>query len=150
MYAYPSTMALQHSNAPTAKLGSPVRQAAPPQTIAPAHRSGYLITGGVQSITIPLAPAIRALVGLVALYILTHVLVNPYAEPATGTNGATVFKAAFTTIKIPPLVINYFSNRKTIPRNNHVAPLNKPGLIVLVPGITAKPIPKADINTINN
>lgn len=53
-------MALQHSNAPTAKLGSPVTHAAPPQTRAPAHRSGYLIIGGVQSITIPLTPATRA------------------------------------------------------------------------------------------
>ena len=60
---YASTMALQHSNAPTAKLGSPVTQAAPPQAMAPAHRSGYLITdlitGGVQSITIPLTPVLR-------------------------------------------------------------------------------------------
>lgn len=60
-------MALQHSNAPTAKLGSPVRHAAPPQAITPAHRSEYLITGGVQSITIPLTPATKALVGLIAL-----------------------------------------------------------------------------------
>jgi len=70
------------------------------------------------------------------------------AEPTTGTNGATVFKAVFTTINLTPL--NYFNNRKTIPRNNHVAPLNKPGLIPLVAGFTASPIPKADINTINN
>ena len=48
---------------------------------------------------------------------------------------------------LTPLVINYFNNRKTIPRNNHVAPLNKPGLIPLVAGFTASPIPKADINT---
>ena len=60
-------MALQHSNAPTAKLGSPVTHAAPPQAIAPAHRSRYLITGGVESIIIPLTPATKALVGLVAL-----------------------------------------------------------------------------------
>lgn len=49
---YPSTMVLQHSNAPTAKLGSPVTHAASPHTLAPAHSSGYFITGGVQSITI--------------------------------------------------------------------------------------------------
>lgn len=152
MYGYPSTMALQHSNAPTAKLGSPVIHAAPPQATAAAHNSGYLITGGVQSITIPLTPATKALVGLVALYTLTHVLANPYAEPATGTNGATVFRAVFTIIIQPLFIIfiNYFNIRKIIPRNNHAAPLNKPGLIPLVAGVTAKPIPKADINTINN
>jgi len=44
-----------------------VTHAAPPQARAPAHRSGYLITGGVQSITISLTPATKALVGLVAL-----------------------------------------------------------------------------------
>ena len=64
---YPSTMAVQHSNTPKAKLGSPVTHAAQPQAIAPAHRSGYLITGGVQSTNTPLTPAITALVGLVAL-----------------------------------------------------------------------------------
>jgi uncharacterized membrane protein YedE/YeeE len=93
-------MALQHSNAPTAKLGSPVTHAAPPHTIAPAHRSGYLITGGVQSIRIPLTTAIKALVELVALYTVTHVLANPYAEPATGTNGATIFSAVLITISL--------------------------------------------------
>jgi hypothetical protein len=60
-------MAVQQSNAPAAKLASPVTQAAPPQTIAPAHKRGYLITGGVQSTTIPLNPATKALVGLVVL-----------------------------------------------------------------------------------
>jgi len=44
-----------------------VTHAAPPQAIAPAHRSRYLITGGVESIIIPLTPATKALVGLVAL-----------------------------------------------------------------------------------
>ena len=67
MYGYPSTMALQHLKAPTVKLGSPVTHAAPPQARALAHRSRYLITGGVQSITMPLTPATKALVGLVAL-----------------------------------------------------------------------------------
>jgi len=63
-------MALQHSNAPTAKLGSSVTHPAPPQAIAPAHRSRsrYLIMVGVQSITIPLTPATKALVGLAALF----------------------------------------------------------------------------------
>lgn len=98
MIIYPSSIALQHSNAPTAKLGSPVAQAAPEQIKAPAHNKGYFITGGVQSIIIPRTPAITALVGLVELYTLTHVLQNPYAEPATGTNGATVCKASFIII----------------------------------------------------
>lgn len=57
------------------------------------------------------------------------------------------FQARFL---ITSLIINYFNNRKTIPRNNHVAPFNKPGLIPLVAGFTASQIPKADINTINN
>ena len=75
-------MAVQHSNAPTAKLGSPVTKAQPPQVITPAHKRGYLITGGVQSTTMPLTPAIKALVGVVALYTLMHVFANPNAEPA--------------------------------------------------------------------
>ena len=58
-------MAVQHSNALTAKLGSPVTHAAPPQAIALVHRSGYLLTGGVQSIRIPLTPATRALFYLI-------------------------------------------------------------------------------------
>lgn len=34
------------------------------------------------------------------------------------------------------IIINiYFKNLKTIPRNNHAAPLNKPGLIPLVAGV---------------
>ena len=91
-------MALQHSNALTAKLGSPVVHAAPLHATTPAHRSGYLITGGVQSMTIPLTLATIALLGVVALYTLMHIFVNPYAELATGTYGATVFKAVFTII----------------------------------------------------
>jgi len=65
---------------------------------------------GVQSITIPLTPATKALVGLVALYTLTHVLSNPYAESAINMNKTTVFKAIFTIINLTPLVINYFNN----------------------------------------
>lgn len=37
-----------------------------------------------------------------------------------------------------------------ITRNNHVEPLNKLGLIPLVAGVIARPMPNADINTINN
>ena len=143
-----STIAPQHSNAPTTKLGSPVKHAAPPHATTPAHSNGYLITGGVQSMTTPLTPAINALVGDVALYTLTHVFVNPYAEPTTGTNGATDFRAVFTIINIS--FSYYLNNRKIIPRNNHVAPLNKPGLIPFVTGFIASPMPKADINKINN
>lgn len=60
-------MALQHSNASIAKLGSPVTHAAPTQAIARAQRSGYLITVGVQSMTISLTPATKALARLIAL-----------------------------------------------------------------------------------
>ena len=65
--SYPSTIALQHSNAPTAKFGSPVKHTAPPQANTPIHRSGYFITGGVQSTTMPFTPATTAADGLEAL-----------------------------------------------------------------------------------
>lgn len=61
---YPLIMAVQYSNALTAKFGSPVTKAQPPQAIAPAHTRGYLITGGVKSPTMPLTPATKALVRL--------------------------------------------------------------------------------------
>ena len=54
----------------------------------------------------------KALVKFVYLYTLTPVFPNRYAEPATSSNNTAL----------------------TIPRNNHVPPLNKPGLIPLVVG----------------
>jgi len=99
---YSSTMVLQHSNAPAAKLGSSVTHAAPPQAIVPTHRNGYLITGSMQSIPISSTLVTKALVGLVALWTLTHILANPYAEPVTGTNEATVFGTVFTIISLTP------------------------------------------------
>jgi len=47
--------------------------AAPPKATAPAHNSGYLMTGGVQSMITPLTPATIAADGLVALYTCTQV-----------------------------------------------------------------------------
>jgi hypothetical protein len=52
---------------------------APPQATVIAHKSGYLITDDVQYmqyIIMPLTPATKALVGIVALYTFIHVLVN--------------------------------------------------------------------------
>lgn len=66
-----------------------------------------------------------------------------------GTNGAIVFSAVFTTLGLTPYFF-YFSSREIIPRSNHAVLLNKPGLIPLVTGVTTRPIPKAEINTINS
>lgn len=47
-----------------------------PATVQPraaAHKAGYLITGGVQSMMIPLHPCTTAPAGVLALDTLTHV-----------------------------------------------------------------------------
>ena len=58
---------MQHSIAPTAKFGSPVMHLQEPQAKPVAQSSGNFTTGGVQSITMPFTPAIKALLGIVAL-----------------------------------------------------------------------------------
>jgi hypothetical protein len=61
----------------------------------------------VQSKMILLQPSTRAPVGVVAFETLTHVFTNPYADPTTGTWGATFFNNEFATILLLLLFFNF-------------------------------------------
>lgn len=53
-------ISVAHSKAPTAKFGSPLKDAASTHAKITAHNAGYLITDGVQFITTLLTPATKA------------------------------------------------------------------------------------------
>jgi hypothetical protein len=69
-----------------------------------AHRTGYLITGGVQSIIIPLQAFMHASVGDVHFYTSIEVFAKPYPEPITGA----FFRRPFTIIASPFLKVKLY------------------------------------------
>ena len=68
---------LPHSRVPTKKFGSPVAQPATVHSRAAAHKAGYLIISGVQSMMIPLHLCTTAPAGVLGLDTLTHVFTKP-------------------------------------------------------------------------